>query len=60
MPELLTPKQAAKILNVHVETLGRWRLHKQGPAFKKLGDQKNSVIRYARDDIDKFLAASAR
>ncbi len=54
--QLLTPKQVAEILNIHVETLGAWRLTKRGPKWLKMGDKKNSPIRYKKEDVESFLA----
>lgn len=54
--ELLTPKEAAHILKVHVATLENWRSMNQGPKWIKLGEGLRSPVRYARRDIDEYLA----
>lgn len=55
MNELLTPRQVALLLQVHTDTLEQWRGRRTGPPWIKLGDQKQSPIRYRRDDVEKYL-----
>jgi excisionase family DNA binding protein len=50
---LLTPKQAAELLNVPVGTLAQWRYIGEGPKFAKLGARH---VRYRRDDLEAFVA----
>lgn len=54
MTVLIDTRQAASLLGVSPETLRAWRVRGQGPAWHKLG----KACRYARSDIDAFLAAS--
>ena len=51
----LTPDEAAAVLNVPVATLAQWRYRGQGPRYRKVG----GVVRYARRDLDAWLAAAA-
>jgi len=52
LPELLTIKQAAKVLNVHVETLRRWG--KSGK-LKAVRVNKRGDRRYDPKDIETIL-----
>ena len=51
---LLTPAEAAEYVGLTEETLLRWRMRGQGPAFLKLG---RKVVRYSRADIDAWAEA---
>ena len=53
--DLLTPQQAADLLQVKTDTLEAWRGKRVGPAWIKLGDSKRSPVRYRRQDIDTYL-----
>jgi hypothetical protein len=48
----LTTEKAAKFLGIKPITLIRWRYHRKGPAFTKLGQ----TIIYTLDDLKQFLA----
>jgi len=52
LPKLLTIKQAAEVLNVHVETLRRWDKSGKLKAIKlnKRGDR-----RYKPEDLEKLM-----
>lgn len=52
LPRLLTIRQAAEILNVHVETLRRWDKSGKLKAFRvnERGDR-----RYKPEDIENYL-----
>ena len=52
LPKLLTIRQAAEVLNVHVETLRRWDKSGKLKAFKvnERGDR-----RYKPGDIENYL-----
>jgi len=52
LPKLLTIRQAAEILNVHVETLRRWDKSGKLKAFRvnERGDR-----RYKPEDIENYL-----
>ncbi len=54
-PEYLSPKEASKLLGVSIHLLQKWRSHAQGIQYIKLGDRKNSVIRYQKSDILEYL-----
>ena len=54
--ELLREHDVAKILNLEVTTLRRWRWAGCGPRFLKLG----ASVRYHSDDIDAFIEAGRR
>jgi hypothetical protein len=54
--QLLLETEAAPLLRVEVATLRRWRWAGRGPAFCKIG----SAVRYARGDLDAFIAAAKR
>ena len=57
MPEkLLTPEQAAKMLQIRPATLARWRWAGCGPRFVKIGGR----VRYAERDIDAFVQSGFR
>ncbi len=52
LPKLLTIRQAAEVLNVHVETLRRWDISGKLKAIKinKRGDR-----RYKPGDLEKLM-----
>jgi len=52
LPKLLTIKQAAEILNVHVETLRRW--DKSGK-LKAIRINKRGDRRYKPEDLKKMM-----
>lgn len=54
LPKLLTIRQAAEILNVHVETLRRWDKSGKMKAIKvnERGDR-----RYKPEDLEKIIKA---
>ncbi len=54
-PHLLTPKQAAEFLGVSVDTLARWRVLGAGPAFVKFSRAKQALVRYRREDLERFI-----
>jgi excisionase family DNA binding protein len=49
--ELLTTKEAARLLALSHRTLEEWRLRGGGPHYSKLG----RAVRYARTDIAEWL-----
>ncbi len=53
---LLKEGEAAKILNLEVATLRRWRWSGRGPRFLKLG----GAVRYELADIEAFIEASRK
>lgn len=56
MAELLTERDASKLLCLSIRTLQKWRLCGRGPLFVKLGH----AVRYEPAEIDRFLAAARR
>ncbi|HOV99868.1 MAG TPA: hypothetical protein PLY19_00200 [Rhodoglobus sp.] len=57
-PLLLTPDEAAAILDRDVSELRRWRAQDIGPRFHDLG---HGLIRYSRDSvIEEAATTSAR
>lgn len=55
--ELFRETQAAKLLNVSVKTLQRWRCEGVGPRFVKVGAR---AVRYVRADLITFIQGSTR
>jgi hypothetical protein len=53
--QLLTPKQAAEFLGLSVDTLARWRVLGVGPAFVKFSRAKQALVRYRREDLERFV-----
>ncbi len=43
--DLLSNKQAARLLGIQPNTLEIWRVQGKGPPFLKLGDQPQSTVR---------------
>ena len=52
----LSPKQAAKMLNLKVNTLAVWRMNGTGPKWKAINGSPMSGIRYHRGELEDFLA----
>jgi len=52
---LCTPQQAAAYLTVSVDTLARWRTVGRGPRFLKFTRAKQGIVRYRREDLDRFI-----
>lgn len=51
---LLTPKQAAEILNVQEQTLAAWRsTRRTGPDYVKIG----RAVRYPADAVERYVAS---
>jgi hypothetical protein len=57
LPQLLTTAEVARSLRVNPSTLCRWRAQGIGPKVVWLA---KGVPRYVRDDVDAWLARSAR
>lgn len=53
--QLLTPKQVAELLQIHVGTLEAWRGRLEGPKWMKLGAGSRAPVRYKRADVDQYL-----
>jgi hypothetical protein len=54
MSQLLTPKQLCERWKVADNTLRKWRVANVGPAYIKLGEGRNSEVRYRVDDVEAF------
>jgi hypothetical protein len=54
--QLLTERDASKLLCLSVRTLQKWRLSGCGPRFLKLGH----AVRYDRDEIERYLEGARR
>lgn len=52
LPKLLTIKQAAEVLNVHVETLRRWD---KSDKLKAIRINKRGDRRYKPEDLKKMM-----
>ncbi|MBE0658274.1 MAG: helix-turn-helix domain-containing protein [Bryobacteraceae bacterium] len=51
-PEYLKDTAAARLINISVASLRRWRLLRQGPPFRKIG----SAVRYPRTELLAWVA----
>jgi Helix-turn-helix domain len=56
MKELLTEREAAKVLHLSTKSLQGWRYRGGGPRFVKLGRS----VRYAMSDLESFVLAALR
>jgi len=54
--DLLTEREAARLLCLSIRTLQKWRLCGRGPSFLKLGH----AVRYEPAEIERFLAVARR
>jgi excisionase family DNA binding protein len=50
-PQLLSTKEAARLLGIHYNTMCKWRIRGIGPRFVKVG----TAIRYRESDIEEWL-----
>ena len=57
---LMTEESGAQYLGgekpLSIKTMQRWRLDGKGPVFRKIG----RLVRYAQEDLDKYLAGQIR
>lgn len=53
---LCTPEQASAYLAVSIDTLARWRTNGKGPRFLKFTRARQGIVRYRREDLDRFIA----
>jgi excisionase family DNA binding protein len=51
---LLTPLQAAEVLQLSPWTLAQWRHQGRGPAFVRLG----RLVRYRQEDLTQYVEGS--
>lgn len=49
---LLTEKQVAEFLSVTIKVTQKWRAHRVGPKWFRVGP---SMVRYCPDDLDSYL-----
>ena len=56
--QLLTPKQVAEILQIHVGTLEAWRGRSEGPEWMKLGAGSRAPVRYRQAAVDAYLSSA--
>lgn len=54
--DLLPDTEAAKYLNVAIQTVRNWRWKRTGPKWSRIGQR---IIRYRRRDLDDFIARGA-
>jgi hypothetical protein len=57
--DLLSNKQAARLIGIQPNTLEIWRVQGRGPTFLKLGDQPQSTVRYLRSTVIEWAAQRA-
>lgn len=58
---LFNEEQAAKHLNVAVQTMRNWRHMRRGPKYVKLrggGDGSRAAVRYRMSDLEAFIEES--
>lgn len=55
---MLTPKELCERWSIAGNTLRKWRTAGIGPAYIKLGDGRNSEVRYRLEDVEKFEQAN--
>lgn len=51
--ELLNEHQVAKLLQLSVASVRRWRLFRTGPKYLKIG----AAVRYRREDVETWLSS---
>jgi predicted DNA-binding transcriptional regulator AlpA len=56
LPDVSTTEQVASFTGFKVNTFEIWRLKGKGPKFIKLGNSKQSPVRYLRADVEAWLA----
>jgi len=54
MSQLLTPKELCDRWKISDNTLRKWRVANTGPTYIKLGEGRNSEVRYRVEDIESF------
>jgi predicted site-specific integrase-resolvase len=54
MSKILTPKELCERWKIADNTLRKWRVANVGPAYIKLGEGRNSEVRYRIDDVEAF------
>lgn len=51
---LLTSKELSDRWKIVENTLRKWRIANIGPNYIKLGEQRNSEVRYRLEDVEAF------
>ena len=54
MSQMLTPKELCERWKVADNTLRKWRGANTGPSYIKLGEGRNSEVRYRIEDVEAF------
>jgi len=54
MPKLLKPKDLCERWGVSDSTIRKWRVANVGPDYIKLGEGRNSEVRYRIEDVEAF------
>ena len=54
MSKILTPKELRERWKISDSTLRKWRVANMGPTYIKLGEGRNSEVRYRIEDIEAF------
>ena len=54
MSQLLTPEELCERWKIADNTLRKWRVANTGPTYIKLGEGRNSEVRYRVEDIESF------
>lgn len=55
LTELLDNEQTAAMLGIKPNSLEIWRCRGKGPRFVKLGNAKQSPVRYERSEVTRWL-----
>lgn len=58
MSQLLTPKELCERWSLTNHTLRKWRVTNDGPSYIKLGENRNSEVRYRIEDVEAFEMAN--
>lgn len=51
----VTPRQAAMLLGVTPSTLSAWRKAGRGPRYSRMGEARQSRVRYPVEELDKWM-----
>lgn len=57
LDSLLNERDVARIVGVSVDSVQRWRRHRQGPRFLKVGAGRQAAVRYQKSDLLFWLAS---
>ena len=55
---LLHEGEAAKILNVSIARLQRWRWEEAGPRYIRVSGKPTGAVRYRLSDLEEYLTAN--